>query len=88
MAGEHILVVEGNETRAKALTLILGDIGGFEASHAPTVFAAIQMIQATPFEMLMINTTVQKENDGLKLSKLLLLRLPKSSHPGGAGRAL
>ena len=81
MAGEHILVVEGNPTRGQTLALILKDIGSYETSHAPTVLAAIQMIQATAFEMLMINTTVQKENDGLKLSKLLLLRLEKTKRP-------
>jgi putative nucleotidyltransferase with HDIG domain len=81
MASELILIVEGDPTRAKALALILGDIGGYAATTTPTVLAALRQVQTAPFKLILINTTVQVPNDGIKLAKLLLLRVQKPKRP-------
>jgi len=78
MAKEEILVVEGDATRAKALRLILEEIGGYTATQASTVFGAFKQIKVKTFDLILMNVTIQKPLDGIRLLQWTLLQPTKS----------
>ncbi len=74
MAEEKILIVESSDVRSRALSMILGQIGGYEISRSPTVLEALKQIKLHSFDLVLTNTVVQKDLDGIKLAQIVLLR--------------
>ena len=74
MAGEHILLVEGNPTRARGLCLILEKLGGYKLTHAPSAGAAIHELKSGSFDLILANITIAKPLDGVRLVQLILMR--------------
>lgn len=74
MANGKILIVESSATRGKALALILGEIGGYEARHVLTVMDALKEIRDQSFDLIATNTAVDRAGDGIKLAQIVLLR--------------
>ena len=74
MAGEKILLVEGNATRARGVCLILEKLGGYKLVHAPTVDEAIRDLKAGSFDLIITNITIVRLLDGVKLVQLVLMR--------------
>jgi len=70
----QILIAESSSLHAKTLTFLLSEICENQPLHAPTVMGALQQIKSQPFDLIMTNTTLQRQHDGLKLVQLLLLQ--------------
>lgn len=71
---ERILIVEGNRTRGQALSLLLGDLGGYDPVHVDTVVGAFKQLKRQQFDMVITNTQVERPADGIKLLQIVLLR--------------
>ena len=81
MAKKQALVVESNPTRAKTLCFLLREMADCEAIHTPTVMGALREIKARSIDLVMTNTNLQKEKDGIKLVQFVLLRKIQAPPP-------
>lgn len=64
-----VLLIDGDKSRADAIARLLAECN---LTLAPTAVAGLRELQAGRFDLAIINTTVQKPADGVKLAVLLV----------------
>jgi CheY-like chemotaxis protein len=71
---ERILIVEGSAVRGQAMSLLLSDLGNYVTTYARTILEAFTQLKQNSFDMVITNTDVERQGDGVKLLQVLLLR--------------
>lgn len=71
---QKILVVERNRTRGRSLEFLLGELGGYQTAYVETMLDALKLIKVGAFDLIITNTGVDREKDGIKLAQMVLLR--------------
>lgn len=70
----RILLVESDDGRSKRLQEALRDNAGYEVVVTPTAVGCLRELQASSFDLLVTNTTLQRERDSVKLIDILLVQ--------------
>ncbi len=70
---DPILIVENDERKSRLLLYLLKEKMGHEVVHVRAVVGALRELQARKFSLAIINITVQRDRDGLKLLQMLLV---------------
>lgn len=72
---QKILIAEQDSVRGATLAMILNQLGGFETKLVTTIQAAISEVSRVEYDLLITDTTFQKQGDGINLAKILLLKM-------------
>lgn len=76
----RILVAERDEARAEALVGLLGG-SGYDPVHVTTMKEVVKQLKLETFALVVTNTAVEKEKDGIKLAQMIMLRRMVSGPP-------
>lgn len=70
----RILIAERNPEKGAAMAALLARSSPFEVEHVTTMKEAVKRLKMTAFALVITNTAVDKEKDGIHLAQLILLR--------------
>lgn len=79
-ATNRILIAERDEGRGEELVGLLAH-SGYHPVHVTTMTEAVKRLKAEAFALVITNTAVQKERDGIKLAQMIMLRRMVSGPP-------
>lgn len=77
----RILIAERSPERGTAMAKLLGMSSAFEVEHVTTMKEAVRRLKTSTFSLVITNTAVDKEKDGVHLAQLILLRRMVASPP-------
>ena len=79
MAQDHVLVVEADPIRREALRLLLGEVGGYTVTPVASTRDALSLVARESFGLIITNTSVEDPADGIRMSRVILLRLQEAA---------
>lgn len=77
----NVLLIDADAGRLAAMRKLLMEHGDCAVSTVTTAVAGIREIVASRFDLAIVNTTLQRERDGVKLVQLLLVEQKVSRCP-------
>lgn len=70
----RILIAERDPKQGETMAKLLRTVGHFEVDHVTSMKETIRKLKSTTFSLVITNTAVDKEKDGIRLAQMILLR--------------
>ncbi|MBT4100594.1 MAG: HDOD domain-containing protein [Gemmatimonadetes bacterium] len=79
--GIRILIAERDPQQGAAMASLLGQGSSLTVEHVTTMKEAVKRLKMTHFSLVITNTAVDKEKDGIRLVQMILLRRMVAAPP-------